>query len=371
MLPSLLLLTLLTCVAVTSPVDKRWYSVEAIDEHQIEGFFRPWSPVAGTDKHPLRYCFADARSQKNLGKIVDHAINKWKPAFEISLLDITPDNKKQLVCEDGKTRVDALVIRDATKDGDSDWTRGPECPTDSASTGYNYDPALKHSQRHRLDFCHLDPDDIKGTEVQAVRAMMHEFGHAIGLQHEHQRQDRDDYLDFRCENLIGYKEAKEKAQIDHLAHFDVDVEDEDRFRIMCDDDVIANDYLPAALPFVRGDEGGHRNELEKEQWESFVWSNKFDYDSIMIYNSNANTPDDADPKDPKTWVLARKDGKPVWQGGSQRAADAEISTGDIARVMALYPKGGAKLKSSDWAFVPRTKEKSAKGKGKAPVTEGS
>lgn len=155
------------------------------------------------------------------------------------------------------------------------------------------------------------------------------------------------------------------------------MEDEDRFRIMCDDDVIADDYLPAALPFVRGDEGGHRNELEKEQWEGFMWSNKFDYESIMIYNSNANTPDDADPKDPKTWVLARKDGKPVWQGGSQRAADAEISAGDIARVMALYPKGGAKMKSSDWAVVPRTKEKSAngkgegKGKGKAPVTEGS
>lgn len=191
------------------PVDKRWYSVEAVDEHQIEGFFRPWSPVAGTDKHPVRYCFADVRSQKNLGKVVDHAINKWKPAFERSLLDVTPDNKKQLICEDGKTRVDALVIRDATKDDDPDWNKGSECPTDNASTGYNYDPAFKNSQRHRLDFCHLDPDDIKGTEAQAVRAMMHEFGHAIGLQHEHQRHDRDDYLDFRCENLIGYKEAKD------------------------------------------------------------------------------------------------------------------------------------------------------------------
>jgi len=33
--------------------------------------------------------------------------------------------------------------------------------------------------------------------------MMHELGHAIGLQHEHARNDRDEFIDFRCEKLEG------------------------------------------------------------------------------------------------------------------------------------------------------------------------
>jgi hypothetical protein len=36
-------------------------------------------------------------------------------------------------------------------------------------------------------------------------------GHGLGLSHEHQRPDRDSYLDFHCKNLRGYADAEAAA----------------------------------------------------------------------------------------------------------------------------------------------------------------
>lgn len=37
-----------------------------------------------------------------------------------------------------------------------------------------------------------------------VNTYVHEFGHALGLQHEHQRPDREDYMHFNCSALADY-----------------------------------------------------------------------------------------------------------------------------------------------------------------------
>ena len=47
-------------------------------------------------------------------------------------------------------------------------------------------------------------------------------GHVIGLSHEHQRPDRNDYLWFKPKNLVGYDDAVKKADIDEQCLFEDD-----------------------------------------------------------------------------------------------------------------------------------------------------
>ena len=47
-------------------------------------------------------------------------------------------------------------------------------------------------------------------------------GHVIGLAHEHQRPDRDDFLYYYPVNLAGYDGALEAANIDEQAIFEDD-----------------------------------------------------------------------------------------------------------------------------------------------------
>lgn len=345
---SILLVFPLLVVGATIDKHKRWYGVQPIEDRKSRGSFGPWPLIC--DSQSVRYCFADARSQKNLEDIVNQAVARWAHAMLNSNLQIIPDNEDALLCTDAGVHPDALVISDATKDNDEAWNHGPDCPTDSSSTGYDY-----RSKKHRLDFCHLDPQDVKGTETRAVQAMMHELGHAIGLQHEHQRNDREDFVTFHCDKLDGWNEAKQKAEIDERAYFEDDQSIDERMLLTCNDDEIASDYFPAAVAFIRGKE--HRLETEKQKWKGYKYSELFDYDSIMIYNSHANIPSDKDGMKAENWALSKKDNNgPVWQGGSEDATLAKITEGDVARVAQLYPK------TDDYGAMMLNKWGTAKGK---------
>lgn len=195
--PPLLFLQAVVIGSTPTEHHKRWFGVQPLTDEISKGSFGPWPPICTGEA--VRYRFANARSHTNLEPIVNQAVAKWAHAFLNSALEIVPDNQKALLCTDPAVRADALVISDATKDNDKRWNYGSDCPTDSASTGYDYDSDDRG--RHRLDFCHLDPDDKKETEALAVQAMMHERGHAIGLQHEHARNDRDEFIEFWCDKL--------------------------------------------------------------------------------------------------------------------------------------------------------------------------
>lgn len=175
------LLFLNTVKAAAIDHQKRWISVQPLTDNKVKGQFGPWPLVCSSQA--VRYCFADVRSQNNLENIVNQAVARWSHAFLNSQLEIVPDNEQSLICGNQEVRADALVIFDATKDNDKAWNNGPDCPTDSATTGYDY--SSQKRGRHRLEFCHLDPHDNRGTEALAIQAMMHELGHAIGLNHEH------------------------------------------------------------------------------------------------------------------------------------------------------------------------------------------
>lgn len=186
---------------------------------------------------------------------------KWAHAMSVSSLriDLAPSaagDPSRLCSQLDKADLDTLAIEDVTRDGDADWNNGKSAATtgsgnveDSSrrcatetTTGYTYiDPKeMGGSHRHRLNFCMRDPDNppAEGSEEwhEAVRGMTHELGqcitlygsiltdnlpgHAIGLQHEHQRPDRDEHLWIRWKNFEGYAEMLEAVKADEQGLFD-------------------------------------------------------------------------------------------------------------------------------------------------------
>ena len=70
----------------------------------------------------------------------------------------------------------------------------------------------------------------------------------------------------------------------------------------------------------------------EEKWNNYETSDPFDYESIMIYDSNSNT-----INTDKYAITRKSDGSPVWMGGNQNPGQAAVSAGDIARIAQLYP----------------------------------
>ncbi|KAK3686548.1 hypothetical protein LTR37_019718 [Vermiconidia calcicola] len=322
-----------TCTYQGPPASKRWYSVEDSDENtdlKQEGKSFAWpvkcsgppSPV-----QPVRYCFKDKRSKDNLKDILDSAISRWGPAMQehVSALSIDLDaHDPEIYCDNDRVSDDALVISDETKEGaeNDDWN-WYECNTQS-TTGYDYSSDARG--RHTLEFCHFKPDDREGTRKWAIRGMMHELGHVIGLQHEHQRPDRGQYLWYQPKNLDDYEDAKERADIDEYCLWEDDVPIEQRMKEVTQIETFAQKYFPQALDFITAT---HR---DGERWESYTHSTEFDYESIMLYPSNTNTIGNK-------FVIWRKSGGAVWQGGYEDPTFSRVSKGDIARVCQLYPSG--------------------------------
>jgi hypothetical protein len=57
------------------------------------------------------------------------------------------------------------------------------------------------------------------------RKVLHELGHAIGLRHEHQRMDRDNFIIVNYENILKFKNDFDKApQFYNINNYDYDYE---------------------------------------------------------------------------------------------------------------------------------------------------
>ncbi|KAK5129348.1 hypothetical protein LTR08_003578 [Meristemomyces frigidus] len=329
---------------------KRWYGVKPLHAHSaVVGGWGPWPimcPTLPSQTQPIRYCFKDARSATTLQPIVDQAVAKWAHALHpASSLQIGLDHAGAKVCSGPAVRADALVISDESRPEDPQW-KWEEC--DSQSTvGYNY--GSDERARHTLAFCHLKPGDESATEAKAVQVMMHELGHVMGLQHEHQRPDRDETLTYVCKNLEAYEQGVKDAEYDVHALYDDDLALKDRITLICLDAQSATVYLPDALAFIRGD--NMQVDRDDERWPDYAAGGPLDVDSIMIYDSNlaAKNPDAG----VSGWVMYQTNGKkPVWMGGSQDASKTSISSGDVERVKQLYPLraagGNDKRDQADW-----------------------
>lgn len=86
------------------------------------------------------------------------------------------------------------------------------------------------------------------------------------------------------------------------------------------------------MDFIRGDRyHGHAN---KQVYRQRTFSEQFDFNSIMIYDSDALADDEEKPV-----MVRRSDGGLIHAGGNADPGKVTISAGDIARVAMLYDNG--------------------------------
>jgi Astacin (Peptidase family M12A) len=133
-----------------------------------------------------------------------------------------------------------------------------------------------------------------------VDEITHEFGHVLGLFHEQQRPDREAYTHFVCSNLKGYP--------------------------WIPNDLSKNDAVCCQSTFTCC-----KNSCQYKIRQDADSHGVYDLDSIMHYRRNAFSQDDA--------LLTLTNGPD--------ANPANPSSGDIARVMELYPCPAADITCSD------------------------
>lgn len=165
-------------------IAKRWHSVDDRVGMSLPAPYNfAWPITCSSPKkvQPIRYCYRNARSAKNLKPILEEAIKIWAPAMAVSAMTIIPDpacdDHDECICTQHGASPDSLVLSDETIDGDLQHNQSEECATET-TVGYDYIPRGEPDRpwRHYLRFGEWDPHDPEKTWAFAVRALAHELG---------------------------------------------------------------------------------------------------------------------------------------------------------------------------------------------------
>lgn len=119
----------------------------------------------------------------------------------------------------------------------------------------------------------------------------------MGMAHEHQRWDRDDHVEFRCDNLVGMWDIINKARIAE------NMSPAQAHRALCEDLAMAERYHAPSRDYIKG--AG----LDVNTRPQLDGPGGFDMDSIMLYDSYSGSAAGDDHVGVKTAVLVaiRKD----------------------------------------------------------------
>ena len=142
--------------------------------------------------------------------------------------------------------------------------------------------------------------------------------------HEHQRWDRDDYVEFRCRNIDGNKKDKK-------------VTEDEAWDKLCTDEAEAYEYNAPSMDYIKG------NGLDPVTKSPLDGPDGFDLDSIMMYTSSQGTGKYEDEVTVDTAVLVKikKDdsGKVTPAEDWRIPTREEVSDKDAEFVRRFYPWG--------------------------------
>ncbi|KAF1977217.1 hypothetical protein BU23DRAFT_565344 [Bimuria novae-zelandiae CBS 107.79] len=231
----------------------------------------PW-PIRGllNRRQRIRYCFATAEMKEQVKCKFEEAIAVWSDALgggpgkesghnlgfaEVTFLGKPQYCFKEFSYNDWKGKRNWKVLDDVLTIYWQDEQRSQGA--NSATVGYK----TKKSPgfRHYMNIADNAP----------IHAIAHELqiGHVLGMDHEMQRQDRDDYIEFRCIKLVDFNQQLRK----YLLAPEPKQSQNDWVNRLCTSEICAESQGFSLTQYMK-------------KYED-ISVGQFDVDSIMMYGS--------------------------------------------------------------------------------------